>query len=182
MKVKRSDIIDLIRTSLSRITALKDITPSGENVAPVREIHYLLYKFPALKKITTYLLSKQYNNFIESIELVVPRPTTFKVNLKNKEHFFLEWTGSSFRAQIQGKKYSLELVGEFQQALRRLGEILKYNPINTNDKDIDITGTGEESLEVPSNLPIRPNPLAAPKVQPELEDEEAVEKEAIPTT
>jgi len=88
----------------------------------------------------------------------------------------LKWEGKSFQAQIQGKRYMLELVGEFEQALDRLSEVLKYNPIKFGDES-QMGPAGELEGELPS-LPGAPE---TPPTGPSREEEEAAEIEAIPT-
>lgn len=177
MKIKTTELADLVRTVIGRTTAVKDITPTETPVQPTQETHYLLYKFPQLKKTTAQLFGGQYNDFIESVEWIVPRPTTFKLNLKNGEHIFLKWEGKGFQAQIQGKRYMLELVGEFEQALDRLSEVLKYNPIKFGDESEMIpTGAPEETPSLSTDLPATPpEPISRG-------EEERAEIEAIPTT
>jgi len=176
MKIRKTDLADLVKTVLGKATGVKDITPTSTPVQPTQEVHYLLYKFPQLKKTVSQLFGNQYNDFLESIEWIVPRPTTFKLNLKNGEHIFLKWEGKSFQAQIQGKRYMLELVGEFEQALDRLSEVLKYNPIKFGDES-QMGPAGELEGELPS-LPGAPE---TPPTGPSREEEEAAEIEAIPT-
>jgi hypothetical protein len=177
MKIKKTELADLVKTVVGKATGVKDITPTTTPVQPTQEVHYLLYKFPQLKKTAAQLFGNQYNEFIESIEWIVPRPTTFKLNLKNGEHIFLKWEGKSFQAQIQGKRYMLELVGEFEQALDKLSELLKYNPIKFGDESEMGPATGpEEDLTTPPEVP------AISPTGPGREEEEAAEIEAIPTT
>ena len=64
-----------------------------------------LQEFPALQDIIVNLLTHQYDSFIESIDWVAPRPTTFRINLRNDQDFYLIWMGRSWIAQIEGKKY-----------------------------------------------------------------------------
>ena len=176
MKIKKTELTDLVKTVLGKAAGNKELTPATTPVQPVQEVHYLLYKFPQLKKTTTQLFGNQYNDFIESIEWIVPRPTTFKLNLKNGEHIFLKWEGKSFQAQIQGKRYMLELVGEFEQALDRLSELLKYSPIKFGDESQ--MGPTDGFEEEPPSLP---GTSEVPPTKPSREEEEAAEIEAIPT-
>ena len=50
-----------------------------------------LTKFPELKSILVDLLTIDYATFIASIDWVAPRPTTFRINLKNGQSFYLIW-------------------------------------------------------------------------------------------
>ena len=46
-----------------------------------------LTKFPELKAVLVDLLTNEYDNFLSSIDWVAPRPTTFRINLKNNQEF-----------------------------------------------------------------------------------------------
>ena len=64
-------------------------------------------KFPELKAVIIDLLTTDYGSFISSIDYVAPKPTTFRINLKNGQFFYLTWSKRSWIAQIEGKKYYL---------------------------------------------------------------------------
>ena len=51
-----------------------------------------IQKFPALKDIIVNLLTSEFDSFIESVDWVAPRPTTFRINLLNGENFLLMYT------------------------------------------------------------------------------------------
>jgi hypothetical protein len=42
-----------------------------------------LTKFPELKAVIVDLLTHEFDNFVASIDWVAPKPTTFRINLKN---------------------------------------------------------------------------------------------------
>ena len=46
-----------------------------------------LTKFPELKTVIVDLLTADFDKFLSSIDWVAPRPTTFRINLKNGEEF-----------------------------------------------------------------------------------------------
>jgi hypothetical protein len=67
-----------------------------------------LTKFPELKAVIVDLLTHEFDSFLASIDWVAPRPTTFRINLRNDENFYLIWTARrSWVAQVEGKKYYL---------------------------------------------------------------------------
>jgi hypothetical protein len=96
-----------------------------------------LTKFPELKKVITTLLTSDFNSFIASIDWVAPRPTTFRINLKNDQEFYLVWMNRSWIAQIEGKKYYLLNLPEEERAVEAIARILRYGP----------AGGGEEEAE-----------------------------------
>ena len=58
-----------------------------------------LTKFPELKKVLVSLLTSDFDPFLSSIDWVAPRPTTFRINLKNNQDFYSRKLYSSFANQ-----------------------------------------------------------------------------------
>ena len=85
-----------------------------------------LTKFPELKDIIVSLLTADFDPFLSSIDWVAPRPTTFRINLKNGQEFYLIWMRRSWIAQIEGKKYYLLNLPEEQNAAEAIARILRY--------------------------------------------------------
>ena len=88
----------------------------------------------------------QFKEFVESIDWISPRPSSFRVNLKNGQDYILKWTGKTFEAQILGKKYILSNIAEYQQALDKLAILYKEAPMsgagNGEPADTDTGGGG----------------------------------------
>jgi hypothetical protein len=106
----------------------KPLDKAGEETVLETATDKMLGKFPSLKQAVESLLTNQYGEFVEEILWVAPRPSTFRVELKNKQNFILKWTGKGFEAQIQGKRYYINKLADFEQALDKLNELLKYGP------------------------------------------------------
>ena len=85
-----------------------------------------LTKFPELKQIIVTLLTDQYDSFLGTIDWVAPRPTTFRMNLKNDQDFYLIYTRKSWICQVQGKKYYLQNLPEEERAVEAISRILRY--------------------------------------------------------
>ena len=101
-------------------------------------------KFPQLKKVIVDLLTHEFDNFIASIDWVAPKPTTFRINLKNNFNFYLIFTRNSWIAQIEGKKYYLLNLPEEERAIDAVARILRYGAPKSSD-----TGDGEnEEVDV----------------------------------
>ncbi len=66
-----------------------------------------LVKFPLLKDVIVDLLTHQFDSFLESIDWVAPKPSTFRINLLNGQNFLLIYSRKSWIAQVEGKKYYL---------------------------------------------------------------------------
>ena len=85
-----------------------------------------LTKFPELKDIIVSLLTADFDPFLSSIDWVAPRPTTFRINLKNDQEFYLIWMRRSWIAQIEGKKYYLLNLPEEENCVQHIARILRY--------------------------------------------------------
>ena len=95
----------------------------------------MLEKFPTLKATLVKVMTEDFKEFVDTIDWVSPKPTTFRVNLVNGQDFTLKWTGNNFQEQILGKKYMLGKIDEFQQALDKLARLYQEAPLK---------GAGEE--------------------------------------
>ena len=112
-----------------------------------------LTKFPELKEAILTLLTADFDNFLASIDWVAPRPTTFRINLRNDQNFYLIWMGRSWIAQIEGKKYYLLNLPEEERAVEAIARMLRYGAPDSEDTDAGIdtgadTDTGAEEVEV----------------------------------
>lgn len=94
----------------------------------------ILGKFPTVKKTLVKLFTSEYDEFVEDVKWTVPKPSTFKVVLKNGQALDLRWTGKGFEATIEGKGYFLNNVTQYQQALDAVGRILRDGPITQGEE------------------------------------------------
>ena len=109
-----------------------------------------LTKFPELKAVIIDLLTFEFDNFLGSIDWVAPRPTTFRINLKNGESFYLIYNGRSWIAQIEGKSYYLLNLPEEEQAAQAVARILRYGSPEDLEEESEETEEvgGEEEVDV----------------------------------
>lgn len=103
----------------------------------------MLEKFPTLKTALVKLMTRDYNEFLDTIDWVSPRPTTFRINLANGQDFTLRWEGKNFRANITGKNYYLGKLNEFQQALDKLAVLYQEAPLTTAGEEGEGTGVDD---------------------------------------
>ena len=105
-----------------------------------------LTKFPELKAVIVDLLTHEFDNFLGSIDWVAPRPSTFRINLKNNQFFYLIYNGRSWVAEIEGKSYYLLNLSEEEQATMAVARILRYGSPETEEEteETEETGGGEE--------------------------------------
>lgn len=97
----------------------------------------ILNKFPTVKAAIIKLQTEDFKEFITTVDWVSPRPSSFRINLKNGQDYILKWTGTGFEAQIQGKRYYIDKITDYQQALDKLAVLYKEGPMK---------GAGEEDV------------------------------------
>ena len=90
--------------------------------------HPEIQKFPPLKDIIIDLLTNEFDSFIESVDWVAPRPTTFRINLLNGENFLLMYTIKSWIGQVSGKKYYLLNLDEEERCALAINRLLRVGP------------------------------------------------------
>ena len=104
-----------------------------------------LVKFPALKDIIVDLLTDQFDSFLESVDWVAPRPTTFRINLLNGQNFLLMFTDRSWIAQVQGKKYYLLNLDEEERCALAINRLLRVGPASGAEMEGEATDTEAEA-------------------------------------
>ena len=87
-----------------------------------------IQKFPPLKDIIVNLLTDEFDSFIESVDWVAPRPTTFRINLLNGESFLLMYTIKSWIGTVEGKKYYLLNLDEEERCALAINRLLRVGP------------------------------------------------------
>lgn len=170
--MKRSDIqdilleayVELLKEQEATPPSLVPNTPTPEKKPIPGDVKH------ALRKVINSLFGSSHLEFVDKIQLAVPNPSEFQVFLKNGQTFYLKWMGQSpqdtqeesaegiehlgqekkgsFQAQIEGKKYFLGSLSEYEQALDKLGDLLKNGIITQGEE-----AGGEQFGEVPSELP-----------------------------
>src|SRR6056300_444408 len=102
---------------------------AGEETVLEDATDTILAKFPTVREALIKLQTEDFKEFVESIDWLCPRPTSFRVNLKNGQDYIIKWTGKTFEAQILGKRYLLSNIAEYQQALDKLAILYKEAPM-----------------------------------------------------
>jgi hypothetical protein len=111
-----------------------------------------LTKFPELKAIIVDLLTHEFDSFLSSIDWVAPKPSTFRINLKNDQAFYLTYSRTSWVAQLEGKRYYLLNLPEEERATEAIARILRYGVKADTDA---VEGGGEDvDVEVDDNVDI----------------------------
>ena len=109
-----------------------------------------LVKFPELKSVIVSLLTTDFDKFLESVDWVAPRPSTFRVNLLNGENFVLFYDPRSWIAQVEGKKYYLLNLDEEEMAAKAVSRILTYGGKTEKGDGVDVAGAEDMPTEEPA--------------------------------
>ena len=119
-----------------------------------------LTNFPELKEILIDLLTNEFDKFLSSIDWVAPRPTTFRINLKNNQEFYLMFGKRSWIAQVEGKKYYLLNLPEEERAAEAISRILRYGMKIESGAQTDAELSAEEAPteETPAETPEEETP------------------------
>ena len=145
--MKASELKDKIRALALQVVDERSV--ADESASEYDE----LTKFPALKDIIIDLLTHEFNSFLESIDWIAPRPTTFRINLLNGQNFILIYTERSWIAQVEGKKYYLLNLDEEEYAAQAIGRILQYGGSKSGadvaeTADAETKDAGAEEVDV----------------------------------
>lgn len=100
-----------------------------------------LAEFPQLKAVIVDLLTSDYGKFIDSIDWVAPKPTTFRINLLNGQSFYLIYHLKSWIAEISGKKYYLLNLPEEEMAVLSIARLLRFGAKAEDVEPVDAEGS-----------------------------------------
>jgi hypothetical protein len=143
----REDLIQKIKLLAPQV--LSSVKKAEETAVEYDE----LTKFPELKNIIVNLLTSDYGKFIDSIDWVAPKPTTFRINLLNDQSFYLIFNKRSWIAEIEGKKYYLLNLPEEEMATKAIARVLRYGAKIGKEEGATEEGgadvEGAEEIETP---------------------------------
>lgn len=122
---------------------------------PESPMNIMLSQFPELRQALETLLTHQFRIFVNDVQWVSPKPTTFKIILPNGQFFNLIWNTQDFIAKISGVKYDLLTLKDRERATKSLSELLQYGPINTNLSPEDLA---QQHLTPAKGEPTSPPP------------------------
>ena len=156
--IQKSEFIAKIKDLAKTVYAEKsNPLADADEIEKIASKFPVVDQFPPLKDIMDDLFDFQYEPFVEDIQWVAPRPTTFRVKLVNGADFYLTYQGKDedkalFIAQVAGKKYFLESLPEEQQASEAIARLLRYNYAVTakpegDDLGDDLGGDLDTDLE-----------------------------------
>lgn len=147
-----------------KVAVRKALQEAEEQQRKAEKAMYLVYRFPGLKKVMEDLMSPAFGRYVNGINIVSPKPTTFKVTLINNQDFNIKYLGKGkFSVKVAGKQYHPDSLGESERASQAISDLLELNYAPAEGKEQ--TGGGGEST--PPSEPTPAGPGAA-ELGPEL--------------
>ena len=145
-----------------KIKSIAKQTLANRQKANIAAVEYdELTKFPELKKVIVDLLTSDFDYFLASIDWVAPKPTTFRINLKNGTSFYLIFHPRSWIAQVEGKKYYLLNLNEEESATNAIARLLRIGAkVEPKEEETAETPAIETPAEEPAEEEATPEPAA----------------------
>ena len=132
----KDELIAHIRGRVKQIVGKTDDSSyQGDTESPM---NVMLARFPQLRQALEKLLTMQFRIFVNDIQWVAPKPTTFKVILPNGQYFTLIWNTEDFIAKVAGMKYDMLTLKERERATKAVSNLLQIGPINANLSPADL--------------------------------------------
>ena len=111
-----------------KVAVKKALKEQEEQQRKAEKAMYMVYRFPGLKKIMEELMSPAFGRYVNGINIVAPKPTTFKVDLINGQDFSIKYLGKdNFQVKVAGKRYNPINIGELERASQGIADLLELN-------------------------------------------------------
>jgi hypothetical protein len=162
---------NLLLEKYIKVAVRKALQEQEEQQMKAEKAMYLVYRFPGLKKVMEDLMSPSFGRYINDIQVIAPKPTTFNVMLINNESFYITYIGrGNFRAKIAGKKYDPINISEQERASQSIADLLtlNYSPVEGKEEDKQQTiTTPNMDKELAADLASADTSTPAPTTPPE---------------
>jgi len=147
-----------------KVAVKKALKEQEEQQRKAEKAMYMVYRFPGLKKLMEDLMSPAFGRYVNGINIVAPKPTTFKVDLTNGQDFSIKYIGrGNFQVKVAGKKYDPLNIGELERASQSIADLLE---LNYAPKEAETTPSGGGTTpEQPTGAELGPE-LAAAETPP----------------
>jgi len=132
MKLRKQNNMD--SKAIIRKLILNEVEKMEPNVQSFEDdpMGYILKKYPTMAETLQMLMSSAYKDYITGIYIVAPKPTTFRIVLHNDQDMFLTYLGKAYEANVSGKKFYLQTIGEKERCMTAITRLLTMgNPIKT---------------------------------------------------
>jgi hypothetical protein len=147
----------LILEKYIKVAVKKALKEQEEQQRKAEKAMYMVYRFPGLKKVMEDLMSPAFGRYVNGINIVAPKPTTFKVDLVNGQDFSIKYIGKgNFDIKVAGKRYNPLELAELERASQSIADLLELNYAPKEGAE-----STESTPETPSAAPEAPGTSAA---------------------
>jgi len=165
---------ELLLEKYIKVAVKKALKEAEEQQRKAEKAMYLVYRFPGLKKVMEDLMSPAFGRYVNNIDIIAPKPTTFKVDLTNGQDFNVKYLGKGkFSVKIAGKKYHPDNLGEAERASQAIADLLELNyaPAEGKEQTSATPGAGPGAAELGPELAAAGPETTPPTETPAPEEE-----------
>ena len=159
---------ELLLEKYIKVAVKKALKEAEEQQRKAEKAMYLVYRFPGLKKVMEDLMSPAFGRYVNGIDIIAPKPTTFNVSLINGQEFSIKYLGNKlFSIKVAGKKYNPINLGEAERCSQAIADLLELNYAPAEGKEQP--GAAPEAGAPPSEpTPSEPTGPGAAELGPDL--------------
>jgi hypothetical protein len=158
---------ELILEKYIKVAVRKALKEQEEQQRKAEKAMYMVYRFPGLKKLMEDLMSPAFGRYVNGINIVAPKPTTFKVDLVNGQDFSIKYIGrDNFQIKIAGKKYDPLNIGELERASQGIADLLELNYAPKEGLEAPAGGTEPGAAELGGEIAAAETPPAGGETPP----------------
>lgn len=100
-------------------------------------------------------MSPAFGRFINGVNVVAPKPTTFNVSLINGQDFTIKYLGKGkWNVKVSGRQYHPDNIGEEERCSQAIADLLELNYSTAEGKEqtsaAPETGGGEAPMAEPT--------------------------------
>lgn len=111
-----------------KVSVRKALKEEEEHQQRAEKAMYMIYRFPGLRKLMEDLMSPAFGRYINAINIVAPKPTTFNISLINGQDFSIKYIGKgNYNVKVAGKKYDPLNIAELERASQSIADLLELN-------------------------------------------------------
>jgi len=165
---------ELLLEKYVKVAVRKALKEQEEQQRKAEKAMYMVYRFPGLKKLMEDLMSPAFGRYVNGINIVAPKPTTFKVDLTNGQDFSIKYIGKgNFQLKIAGKRYDPLNIGELERASQGIADLLELNYAPKEGDETPAAGGEEQpgAAELGGEIAAAETPPAGGEATPPTEEE-----------
>jgi len=154
-----------------KVAVRKALKEQEEQQQKAEKAMYLVYRFPGLKKVMEDLMSPAFGHYVKGVDIIAPKPTTFKITLINNQDFTIKYLGKNkFNVKVSGKQYYPENMGEAERCSQAVADLLElnYSPAEGKEQTASTPDTTQGAAPTETTPPAAPTGPGAEELGPEL--------------